>query len=158
MVDHLAISAHRRLIPNLQYCTVVANQRAWSGNGRRATVAADPSSEVGNRDAVVGPWELVESLFDASISPERLAELINVWDAQMAAADLQARSVNLGSAFAHQVAAVFQILEQLQATELQRVNDLVSEIHSAAMVLSDDGRVIAANRAAYLSFGLVGTV
>src|SRR5262245_30364288 len=104
-------------------------------------------------NAVVGSWELVERLLDASVGPERLAELIDVWDAQIAAAD-PARPVNLGSAFAHQVAAVFQVLEQLQAAELQRVNDLLSEIHSAAMVLSDNGRLIAANRAAHLAFGL----
>jgi pimeloyl-ACP methyl ester carboxylesterase/DNA-binding CsgD family transcriptional regulator len=104
-------------------------------------------------NAVVGSWELVERLLDASVSPERLAELIDVWDAQIAAAD-PARPVNLGSAFAHQVAAVFQVIEQLQAAELQRVNDLLSEIHTAAMVLSDNGRVIAANRAAHLTFGL----
>jgi pimeloyl-ACP methyl ester carboxylesterase/DNA-binding CsgD family transcriptional regulator len=104
-------------------------------------------------NAVVGSWELVERLLDASVGPERLAELIDVWDAQIAAAD-PARPVNLGSAFAHQVSAVFQILEQLQAAELQRVNDLLSEIHTAAMVLSDDGRVIAANGAAHVAFGL----
>lgn len=106
-----------------------------------------------NTDSAVGSWELVERFFDASVSPERLAELIDVWDDQIAAAD-PARSVNLGSAFAHQVAAVFQILEQLQAAELQRVNDLLAEIRTAAMVLSDDGRVMAANRAAHLAFGL----
>ena len=104
-------------------------------------------------NAVVGSWELVERLLDASVSPERLAELIDVWDAQIAAAD-PARPVNLGSAFAHQVAAVFQVIEQLQAAELQRVNDLLSEIHTAAMVLSDDGQVIAANRAAHMAFDL----
>ena len=62
--------------------------------------------------------------------------------------------MNLGSAFAHQVATVFQILENLQAAELQRVNDLLSEIRTAAMVLSEDGHVVAANRAAHLAFGL----
>ena len=107
----------------------------------------------GAMDTVVRSRDLVEHLFDASVGPERLAELINVWDAQIAAAN-PARSIKLGSAFAHQVAAVFQILEQLQAAELQRVNDLLSEIHTAAMVLSDDGHVIAANRAAHLAFGL----
>jgi len=122
-------------------------------------MAADPRThdlnkvETGDLDSNVRSWELVERLLDASVSPERLAELIDVWDAQIAAAD-PARPVNLGSAFAHQVAAVFQVIEQLQAAELQRVNDLLSEVHTAAMVLSDDGRVMAANRAAHLAFGL----
>jgi pimeloyl-ACP methyl ester carboxylesterase/DNA-binding CsgD family transcriptional regulator len=108
---------------------------------------------VSDTDAAVGSWELVEGFFDASVSPERLAELINVWDEQIAAAD-SVRSMNLGSAFAHQVATAFQILEQLQAAELQRVNDLLSEIRTAAMVLSEVGHVMAANRAAHLAFGL----
>jgi len=30
----------------------------------------------------VRPWELVEHLFDASVSPERLDKLITAWDAQ----------------------------------------------------------------------------
>lgn len=107
----------------------------------------------GDMDTGIGSWELVERFFDASVSPERLAELINLWDAQVAAADL-AQSVNLGEVFAHQVAGVLQILEQLQAVELQRANDLLSEIHTAAMVLSHDGHVMAVNRAAHVAFGL----
>ena len=34
-------------------------------------------------DSKVRSWELVEHLFDASVSPERLDELIAVWDAQI---------------------------------------------------------------------------
>jgi len=109
-------------------------------------------SIVSDTRADVGSWELVERFFDASVSPERLAELINVWDDQIAAAG--SARLNLGAAFAHHVAPVLQILEQLQAAELERVNDLLSEIRTAAMVLSQDGRVIAANTAAQLAFGL----
>jgi pimeloyl-ACP methyl ester carboxylesterase/DNA-binding CsgD family transcriptional regulator len=59
-----------------------------------------------------------------------------------------------GSAFAQQIAGVLVILEQLHAAELQRVNDLLSEIRTAAMVLTDDGQVVATNDAARAAFGL----
>jgi pimeloyl-ACP methyl ester carboxylesterase/DNA-binding CsgD family transcriptional regulator len=105
----------------------------------------------------VGSWDLVERFFDASVSPERLDELLAIWDSQIADAGLDA-PVSLadvaGSTFAHEVAGVFQILEQIQAAELQRVKDLLSGIHTAAMLLDDDGAVIAANEAAALAFGV----
>ena len=101
----------------------------------------------------VRSWELVEGFLDASVSPERVSELINRWDEQIAAAD-PTQSIKLGSTFAHQVAEVLQSLEQLQAAEQQRVGDRLSEVRTAALVLSDDGHVIAANHAAHLAFGL----
>ena len=105
----------------------------------------------------VGSWDLVEHFFDASVSPERLDELITVWDAQIQGAGPE-RAVRLadvaGSGFAQQIAGVLVILEQLHAAELQRVNDLLSEIRTAAMVLTDDGQIVAANEAARIAFGL----
>ncbi len=104
----------------------------------------------------IQPWELVEHLFGTSVSPERQDELIAIWDAQIERSGLG--HVRLGdagaSAFAQQIAGVLQVLEQLHATELRRVNDLLSAMLGAAMVLSDDGSVVAANEAAAVVFRL----
>ena len=74
-----------------------------------------------DRTGKVRSWDLVEHLFDASVSPERLDELIAVWDAQIASVGPE-QAVRLadfaGSAFAHQIGGVLQILEQLHAAEL----------------------------------------
>ena len=43
---------------------------------------------------------------------------------------------------------MLQILEQLHAAELRHVNDLLSGLLGAAMVLAEDGTVVAANEAA----------
>lgn len=104
----------------------------------------------------VQSWQLVEHLFDASVSPERVDELIAVWDAQMERAGLHQPGMAefAGPAFAHQVAEVLQILEQLQAAELRQANDLLSSILGAAMVLMGDGSVVAANDAARRVFCL----
>ncbi|QDA35894.1 hypothetical protein E4191_17245 (plasmid) [Paracoccus liaowanqingii] len=104
----------------------------------------------------VRSWELVEHFFDASVSPERLNELIAAWDAQATHAGLEGSLLSgfAGSAFAHQVAGVLQVLEQLHAAELRRANDLLSSILGAAMVLAQDGTIVAANDAAGRLFGL----
>lgn len=104
----------------------------------------------------VQSWDLVEHLFDASVAPERLERLIATWDAQMEqAGEGPARISGLaGSAFANQIAGVLQILEQLHAAELRRATDLLSSILGAAVVLAQDGTVVAANDAAARLFGL----
>jgi DNA-binding NarL/FixJ family response regulator/pimeloyl-ACP methyl ester carboxylesterase len=105
----------------------------------------------------VGSWDLVEHLFDASVSPERLDALIAHWDSQLQRG-APAQAIRLadvaGSGFAREIAGVLQILEQLHAAELRRVNDLLSSMLGAAMVLSADGEVVAANEAAGAVFGL----
>ncbi|WP_207102580.1 LuxR C-terminal-related transcriptional regulator [Paracoccus shandongensis] len=104
----------------------------------------------------VRSWQLVEHLLDASVSPERVDELITLWDAQMERAGMsQPRLAEFaGPAFAHQIAGVLQILEQLQAAELRRANDLLSAMLGAAMVLAGDGTVVASNDGAARLFGL----
>ena len=104
----------------------------------------------------VRSWNLVEHLFDASVSPERLDELIAAWDAQAEHAGLDQPRLSefAGSAFAHQIAGVLQILEHLHAAELRRANDLLSSMLGAAMVLAHDGAVVAANDAARRLFGV----
>ena len=102
----------------------------------------------------VQSWQLVERLFDASVSPERVDELIAAWDAQMEQAGLNRLADFAGPTFAHQIAGVLQILEQLQAAELRQANDLLSTILGAAIVLMGDGTVLAANDAARRLFGL----
>ena len=104
----------------------------------------------------VQSWQLVEHLFDASVGPERVDELIAAWDAQMERAGLNQSRLDdfAGPAFAHQIAAVLQILEQLQATELRQADDLLSSVLGAAMVLMGDGPVMAANEQARRLFCL----
>jgi pimeloyl-ACP methyl ester carboxylesterase/DNA-binding CsgD family transcriptional regulator len=101
-------------------------------------------------------WDLVEHLLDASVNPERLHELISVWDSRIEHSGLE--GVRLaevaGSGFAQQIAGVLQILERVQAAELRRVTDLLSTFLGAAMVLAADGSVVAANEAASALFGL----
>lgn len=108
-------------------------------------------------ESKVQSWQLVEHLFDASVSPERVDELILAWDAQMEQAGLDQPRLSdfAGPAFARQIADVLQILEQLQAAELRQANDLLSSLLGAAMVLMGDGSVMAANQAARRVF-LVG--
>ena len=91
-------------------------------------------------ESEIRSWELVENLFDSSVSPERLHELIAVWDSQIERSGLgHVRLADAaGSAFALQVAGVLQVLEQVQAAELRRVSDLLSTMLGAAMVLADD--------------------
>ena len=107
--------------------------------------------------ASIRSWDLVEHLFDASVSPERLDELISVWDTQISSADPEGllRLANFsGSVFAQQVSDVMRVLETLRDAELRHANDLLSSLLGAAMVLSDDGTVVAANEAATAVFGL----
>ena len=107
-------------------------------------------------ESKVQSWQLVEHLFDASVGPERVDELIASWDAQMEQGGLNQPSLAdfAGPGFARQVAGVLQILEQLQAAELRQANDLLSSILGAAMVLMADGSVLAANDAARRLFCL----
>ena len=107
-------------------------------------------------ESKVQSWQLVEHLFDASVGPERVDELIASWDAQMEQGGLNQPSLAdfAGPGFARQIAGVLQILEQLQAAELRQANDLLSSILGAAMVLMADGSVLAANDAARRLFCL----
>lgn len=104
----------------------------------------------------VRSWQLVEHFLNVSVSPERVDELIAAWDAQMERAGMsQPRLAEFaGPAFAHQIAGVLQILEQLQAAEMRRANDLLSSMLGAALVLMGDGTVVASNDAAAGLFGL----
>ena len=107
-------------------------------------------SEVQSRD-------LVGSLLDVSVSPERLRELIALWDARVLRSG-QDRVVWLtgaaGSEFAREVAGAVRLLESLRAAERQQLNETLSSLCGASMVLAEDGEVIAANDAARLAFGL----
>ena len=102
-------------------------------------------------------WELVEHLFDASVSPERLDELISTWDSQIYSADpkgsLQLANV-AGSVFAQQISNVLRILEPLRDAELRQAHDLLASLLGAAIVFSCDGALVAANEAATTVFDL----
>ena len=109
-------------------------------------------------DSEVRSWDLVEHLFDASVSPERLDELIAVWDAQIASVDPERSGAaggfrRLGCSRARSPACC-RSSSSCTPPSSRRVNDLLSTILGAAMVLADDGAVLAANDAAAAVFGL----
>ncbi|MCC0067815.1 MAG: PAS domain-containing protein, partial [Rhodovulum sp.] len=101
--------------------------------------------------------DLVGSLLDVSVSPERLGELIALWDERIVDSG-QDRVLWLtgaaGSEFARQVAGAVRILESFRAAERQHFNDTLQSICGASMVLTEDGEVIAANDAARVAFRL----
>src|SRR6188768_1706262 len=91
----------------------------------RSCTLTGGGGELSIMESEIRSWELVENLIDASVSPERLHELIAVWDSQIERSGLgHVRLANAaGSTFALQVAGVLQLLEQVHAAELRRVND-----------------------------------
>ena len=109
---------------------------------------------IGKRDPNL---ELVEHFFDASVSSERLDRLIFSWDAQISGADPEG-SLRLadfaGSVFAQQVSDVLRISSRFANAQLRHANDLLSSLAGAAMVVSEDGVLVAANDAAAAVFGL----
>ncbi len=109
-------------------------------------------------ESEVHSWDMVGALLDVSVAPERLRDLISLWDARILGSGVD-RIVSLsdvsGSEFARQVAGAVRILENIRAAERQQFNDTLSSIRGASMVLSEDGEVIAANDAARVAFGLM---
>jgi DNA-binding CsgD family transcriptional regulator len=100
-------------------------------------------------------WDLVEHLFDAPVDFEQADELIAHGDARIERADVQ--TIGLSDlprpVISHQMAGQMRILEQMPDDEFQRVNGF-SEIRTAAVVLTHDGQIVAANDSAVAVFGL----
>ncbi|MFO1142067.1 MAG: hypothetical protein U1E59_06700 [Amaricoccus sp.] len=101
------------------------------------------------------PGDLVEYLYELSVKPERLFELIGEWDAGIESSD-PGSGVRLreGTGFARHVERALGILDELNAFEFGRLDDLLAGLPSAAMVLNDRGAVVAANEPARAAFGL----
>ena len=107
-------------------------------------------------DREIQPSDLVSHFFDTSIGPERLDQLIRAWDTQIdstcpdrltpiaAFADRSSRTAS---------PACSAILEQVQENERRQLDELLAHLHTAAMVVKHDGRVLAANAEAGAAFG-----
>jgi pimeloyl-ACP methyl ester carboxylesterase/DNA-binding CsgD family transcriptional regulator len=101
--------------------------------------------------------DLVERLYETSVEPERLAALIEDWDRRIAVADptgVTRLDLFGDHTFARHVERALDILERLNAAELQRADELLGGLRSAAMVLTQRGVVVATNGPAHVVFGL----
>ena len=103
------------------------------------------------------PDDLVETLYEASVKPDRLFDLIEQWDARISGSDPEL-AVRLGgfsaASFVRHVERALEILDELGAFEFRRLDDLLAGMPTAAMVLTDTGVVVAANEPARAAFGL----
>ena len=109
---------------------------------------------------LAGSSDLVERLYETSVQPERLDALIEDWDRRIAVADPtgDTRFDLFGDhTFVRHVERALDILERLNAAELQRADELLAGLRSAAMVLTERGVVVAANGPAHVVFGLFPT-
>lgn len=108
-------------------------------------------------DALDSSGDLIERLYETSIEPQRLAVLIDDWDRRLSAADSTGAfrlDVFGGRNFASHVERSLEILDRLSAAESMRAEGFLSGIRSAAMVLSEQSLVLAANRPARELFGI----
>ncbi len=103
------------------------------------------------------PGDLVEYLYETSVKPERLFDLIEEWDARIQTSDPEI-SVRLAgycdAPFVRHVERALEILDELNTFEFGRLDDLLAGITTASMVLTDRGAVVAANEPARTTFGL----
>jgi pimeloyl-ACP methyl ester carboxylesterase/DNA-binding CsgD family transcriptional regulator len=101
--------------------------------------------------------DLVERLYETSVEPERLAALIEDWDRRIAVVDptgVTRLDLFGDHTLARHVERALDILERLNTAELQRADELLAGLRSAAMVLTERGVVVAANQPAHVVFGL----
>ena len=101
--------------------------------------------------------DLVEQLYETSLEPERLDELIAAWDERIGASD-PANAIELRQLAEHDViphlARALTILDRITLAEAQRVQTVLAGVESAAMVIGASGIVIAANQPAQIAHGL----
>jgi pimeloyl-ACP methyl ester carboxylesterase/DNA-binding CsgD family transcriptional regulator len=101
--------------------------------------------------------DLVDHLYDTSLEPERLVELIEAWDARIRAADpadaAGLRQLAEQDVIPH-VARALTILDRISIAEAERVQGILAGIDGAALVVGPTGIVIAANRAAQVAHAL----
>ncbi|MFQ8433392.1 LuxR C-terminal-related transcriptional regulator [Amaricoccus sp. W119] len=104
--------------------------------------------------------KLVDHLYETSVEPRQLAALIDDWDRRIAAEDPIgfARLDLLGDqTFSGHLERALEILARLNAAEQQQAHLLLGGLRNAAMVVSRNGVLVAANGAARLAFGLSPT-
>lgn len=99
---------------------------------------------------------LVESLYAISVEPERLLDLVREWNERIEADPLRALATctEAEPVFARHVERALAILDEINAFEFGRLDDLLAGMAAPAMVLSERGVVVAANEAARSVFGL----
>lgn len=102
-------------------------------------------------------YDLIDHLYETSVDPERLFDLIRAWDAQIGARDpeIAVESDTLrGTPFARHLERAQAVLDEVHALEFRKLDDALAGISSAAMVLADTGTVVAANKPARVSLGM----
>ena len=101
--------------------------------------------------------DLVEQLYETSLEPERLDELIAAWDERIGASDptsaVELRQLAERDVIPH-LARALAILDRITVAEAQRVQAVLAGVESAAMVIGTFGIVIAANQPAQVAHGL----
>ncbi len=101
--------------------------------------------------------DLVEQLYETSLEPERLDELIAAWDERIGASDpdsaVELRLLAERDVIPH-LARALAILDRITVAEAQRVQAVLAGVESAAMVIGTFGIVIAANQPAQVAHGL----
>lgn len=101
--------------------------------------------------------DLVDTLYETSVKPERLLALIEEWNACIVGDDPGA-AIRGGEyctePFVRHVERALSILDELGALEFRRLDDLLAGMSTAAMILTDVGVVVAANEPARGAFGL----
>lgn len=100
---------------------------------------------------------VLDRLYEVSVNPERLFELVEDWGARISASDPQL-AVRAGGfcdlPFVQHVARALEIMEELGTLEFRRLDDLLAGMPTAAMVITGAGTVVAANEPARGAFGL----
>lgn len=99
---------------------------------------------------------LVESLYEISVEPGRLLDLVREWSERIEADPHRtlATCQKAEATFARHVERALAILDEVSAFEFGRLDDLLAGIAAPAMVLSERGVIVAANAAARSVFGL----
>lgn len=101
--------------------------------------------------------DLVDHLYDTSIEPERLGELIDAWDARLRDADpadvAELRGLAEQDVIPH-VGRALAILDRISLAEAERVQGVLAGIEGPALVIGPSGIVVAANPAAQVAHGL----
>lgn len=101
--------------------------------------------------------DLVDHLYDTSLEPERLVELIEAWDARIRAADPAdadgLRQLAEQDVIPH-VARALTILDRISVAEAERLQGILAGIEGAALVVGPTGIIVAANRAAQVAHAL----
>lgn len=110
------------------------------------------SDEKGDIDDQV----IVDRIYSSSVEPDRFDHLLKTWDERMrgAAYDPSVLSLLNNPAFLTHVRRADDMLDRAMKDQGEEAHVLVEGFHSAAMLISERGEIIAANTAATAAFGM----